>query len=323
MIRVGLPDSVDPQLLSLFPSEAQIIRLPDTLDHPVEVDFWIPPLYPAQAKAIFPFLRGVKVAQGLWAGVDWLLALVTPEVIVCDAQGAHTPATAEWAVMAILASLKYMPFYFEVQHEGKWSRRFEAQKRYGAMHQKPAPDYPPALVEDLSGKKVLIVGYGAIGEAIEKRLLPFEVEITRVARRPRPEPVVHAIASLHSLLPDADVIVLIVPLTKETTGMFGTAEFALLKQGALLVNAARGPVVDTQALVSALNAGKIRAAVDVTDPEPLPAGHPLWSAPNLLLTPHVAGATERFMPRALQIAADQVRRLIAGEPLINIVSDGY
>lgn len=323
MIRVGLPDSIDPQLLSLFPSEAQIIPLPDTLDRPIEIDFWIPPLYPAQAKTIFPFLHGVKVAQGLWAGVDWLLSLVTPEVIVCDAQGAHTPATAEWTVMAILASLKYMPFYFEVQRGGKWSRRFGAQELYSSVHKKTAPSYPPALVEDVSGKQVLIIGYGAIGEAIEKRLQPFEVEVIRVARRARPESAVHAITELHSLLPTADIVVLIVPLTKETTRMFGKAEFALLKQGALLVNAARGPVVDTDTLVEALNAGKIRAALDVTDPEPLPKEHPLWNAPNLLLTPHVAGATERFMPRALQVAADQVRRLIAGQPLMNVVSDGY
>lgn len=323
MVRVGLPDSIDPKLYSLFPPEAEIVPIPDTLDHPIEIDIWIPPLFPKPAQSIFPHLKGLRVAQGLWAGVDWLLALVPPEVIVCDAQGAHTPATAEWAITAILGALKYLPFYFDVQRSGKWSRRFEAPAIFNKAHNTVAPSYPPTLVEDLSGKRVLIVGYGAIGEGIEKRLLPFEVEIVRVARTARQEPQVHAITELHSLLPQADVIVLIVPLTQETTGMFGPKEFALLKQGALLVNAARGPVVDTNSLVEALQAGRIRAAIDVTDPEPLPEGHPLWSAPNLLLTPHVAGSTERFMPRALQVAADQVRRFIAGEPLANVVSNGY
>lgn len=323
MVRVGLPDSIDPKLYSLFPSEAQIIPIPDTLDHPLAIDFWIPPLYPKPGRAIYSHLNGVKVVQGLWAGVDWLLSLLPPEVIVCDAQGAHTPATAEWTVTAILASLKYLPFYFDIQRSGKWSRRFEAPALYSAMHKEPAANYPPTQLEDVSGKRVLIVGYGAIGEAIEKRLLPFEVEIVRVARRARPQPEVHAVTDLHNLLPDADIVVLIVPLTTETTGMFGVKEFALLKQGALLVNAARGPVVDTNALVEALNAGKIRAALDVTDPEPLPQDHPLWTAPNLLLTPHVAGSTGQFMPRALQIAADQVRRLIAGQPLLNVVANGY
>jgi phosphoglycerate dehydrogenase-like enzyme len=323
MVRVGLPDSVDPKLHSLFPAEAELIPIPDTLDHPLNIDFWIPPLYPKAAKTIYPKLQGMKVVQGLWAGVDWLIPMLPPEVILCDAQGAHNAATAEWVIMAILASLKYLPFYFGVQHSGVWSRRFEASALFSAVHKEPAASYPPALVEDLCGKKVLIMGYGAIGEAIEQRLSPFGVEIVRIARGARPEPVVHAVSELHSLLPDADIVVLIVPLTRETTGMFGPQEFALLKQGALLVNAARGPVVDTNALVETLYAGKIRAALDVTDPEPLPQGHPLWTAPNLLLTPHVAGSTGQFMPRALQIAANQVRRFIAGQPLANVVSNGY
>ncbi|MGA7884782.1 MAG: NAD(P)-dependent oxidoreductase, partial [Acidobacteriaceae bacterium] len=128
---------------------------------------------------------------------------------------------------------------------------------------------------------------------------------------------------LHALLPTADVVVLIVPSTQETTGMIGAREIAMMKQGALLVNAARGLVVDTPALVSALNAGRIRAAVDVTDPEPLPEEHPLWAAPNLLLTPHMAASTPQFMVRAMQLAADQVGRYLRGEPLENIVTGEY
>ncbi len=124
-------------------------------------------------------------------------------------------------------------------------------------------------------------------------------------------------------MPAADVIVLIVPLTPETHRLIDADAMARMKQGALLVNAARGPVVDTDALVSALNEKRIRAALDVTDPEPLPAGHPLWSAPNLLLTPHVGGSSPLYMSRAFDLVAEQVKRFANGEPLKNIVEGDY
>jgi phosphoglycerate dehydrogenase-like enzyme len=168
---------------------------------------------------------------------------------------------------------------------------------------------------------VLIIGYGDIGAAIEARLAPFGVEIVRVARTARPG--VAAIAQLPELLPQADAVVLVVPMTSETAGLIGAKEIALMKQGALLVNAARGPVVDTNALLAALESGRIRAAIDVTDPEPLPDGHPLWSAPNLLLTPHVAGSSPMFMVRAMQLAAAQIGRWLRGERLENVVEGEY
>jgi phosphoglycerate dehydrogenase-like enzyme len=145
-----------------------------------------------------------------------------------------------------------------------------------------------------------------------------------VARSARTEPKVSAISELHALLPSADVVVLIVPLTDATRGLIGAKEIGLMKHGALLVNAARGPVVVTDALVAALQEGRIRAAVDVTDPEPLPAGHPLWTAPNCLITPHIGGSTPEFIYRAFRFGAEQVRRFIAGETLENVVTDaGY
>ena len=150
-------------------------------------------------------------------------------------------------------------------------------------------------------------------------LAPFRVQLTRVARRPRTEPAVRAVGDLDQLLPEAEIVVLILPATAETRGLIGSRQFSLMQQGTLLVNAARGPIVDTDALVDALNAGKIRAAVDVTEPEPLPEGHPLWSCPNLLITPHVAGSTKEFTPRALRIAADEIRRYLRKEPLKNVV----
>ena len=148
-------------------------------------------------------------------------------------------------------------------------------------------------------------------------LEPFRVQLTRVARSARPG--VHPVSELDSLLPAADVVVLILPHTPESDKLIGAPQLALLRQGALLVNAARGPIVDTDALVEALQSGRIRAAIDVTDPEPLPAGHPLWSCPNLLITPHVAGSTPEFGPRALAGAAEEIRRYMKGEPLQNLV----
>jgi phosphoglycerate dehydrogenase-like enzyme len=180
------------------------------------------------------------------------------------------------------------------------------------------------LTDDLAGKKVLIVGYGSIGAAIEARLAPFGTSIIRLARTARNYPEVFAVDDLRRLLPEADIVVLIVPLTAKTRGLIGAAEIALMKPDALLVNAARGQVVNTDALVDALQNNRLRAVLDVTDPEPLPSGHPLWSAPNCMITPHVGGSTPEFIHRAFRFGAEQIRRFIAGEELQNVVTDaGY
>jgi phosphoglycerate dehydrogenase-like enzyme len=325
MLKVGLIESVDPELHRLLPDGIELILIPSHPDRPVDVEFWIAPPLLAPAQRAWPFLRGVRVVQSTLAGVDALRKLLPADVILCDARGVHTISTAEWAVTAILASLKYLPLYDELRRAHSWSRRREAEDRYRDFHASSRTFYPHVLIEELHAQRVLIVGYGAIGQAIEERLKPFGVEILRVARTARPNaaPPVHATAELPALLPSADVVILIVPSTSETTGLIGARELALMKQGALLVNAARGPVVDTAALVAALHSRRIRAAVDVTDPEPLPESHPLWDAPNLLLTPHVAGSTPQFMVRAMQLAAAQVGRYLRGEPLENVVTGEY
>jgi phosphoglycerate dehydrogenase-like enzyme len=215
--------------------------------------------------------------------------------------------------------LKYLPLYLDIQRSGVWKRRFEASAHYATLTGDTRPLYPPVLNEELTGKTVLLVGYGSIGQEIERILAPFHVEMLRVARRARTAPEVHPVGELDSLLPRAEIVVLILPSTEETRGLIGSRRLALMRQGALLVNAARGPIVETDALVEALNAGRIRAALDVTDPEPLPEGHPLWSCPNLLITPHIGGATPQFAPRALQTAAGELRRYMKGEPLHNVV----
>ena len=321
MLRVGIPEAVDPELHRLFPGEAALEVIPFEPKGPVEIEFWIAPPWTRQALQVWPWLRGVRVVQATVAGIDGLLPLIPEGVILCDARGAHTISTAEWTVTAILSSLKYFPVYADVQRAGVWSRRKEGEDRFRSLHPSRPKIYPAVLSEELHGKRVLIVGYGDIGRAIEARLAPFGVETVRVARTPREG--VHSVSELMELLPAADIVVLIVPFTQETTGLMGAAQLECMKQGALLVNAARGPVVDTKALLGALQAGRIQAALDVTDPEPLPDGHPLWSAPNLLITPHIAGSTPMFMARAVQFAAAQVGRYLRGEPLENVVTGEY
>jgi phosphoglycerate dehydrogenase-like enzyme len=268
---------------------------------------------------IWPRLRGVRLVLSLMAGTEWIPGVVGPRVTICNARGAHNISTAEWTVSATLASLKYFPFYLDVQRGGVWKRRFEASAHYARITGDARPLYPPVMLEELTGKRVLLVGYGAIGKEIERMLAPFDVKLVRVARRVRSEPAVHAVSELDSLLPQAEIVILILPSTAESHLLIGSRQLALMRQGALLVNAARGPIVDTDALVAALHSDRIRAALDVTDPEPLPEGHPLWSCPNLLLTPHVAGSSPQFAPRSVRTAADELRRYLAGAPLHNVV----
>jgi len=321
MLKVGLADAVDPSLHQLLPGGVALELIPLHPTRPVEVEFWIAPPWTNQAERQLPFLRGLRVVQATVAGVDGLLKFMPPSVTLCDGRGIHDISTAEWAVTAILASLKYLPLYAELQRAGSWSRRKEAEDHYHTLHPGSGAFYPHVLSEELHSQQVLIVGYGAIGRAIEARLQPFGPRITRVARSARDG--VFGIDKLHELLPSADIVVLIVPFTQETTGLIGAKELSLMKQGSLLVNAARGPVVNTDDLLAALRANHISAAIDVTDPEPLPDGHPLWNAPNLLITPHIASSTPRFMVRAMELAAAQIGRYLRGEPLENVVSGEY
>jgi phosphoglycerate dehydrogenase-like enzyme len=247
-------------------------------------------------------LDGLRVIQTLSAGVDRIVDRLPPGVTLCDASGVHDVGVAEWVVMAILASNRRLPQLIDAQRASAW-------RREGSRG------------DDLEGSNVLILGYGSIGRAVENRLVPFGVEVVRVARRERDG--VHALAGLPALLPSADVLVILLPLTTETRGLVNAGLLSQLKPGALVVNASRGAVVDTPALLAALTDRRIRAALDVTDPEPLPDGHPLWSMPGVLITPHVAGDVSGEEGRAWALVADQVARLARGEPLRNVVVDGY
>jgi phosphoglycerate dehydrogenase-like enzyme len=320
-MHLGLPDEIDPALFCYLPEGVDVTRIGKDLKGELHLDMWVLPLNPKQAAAARAHIKNVHVVQSQYAGVDAFLSFVPPGATLCDAQGVHDIPVAEWILTVTLASLKYIPFYVRMQTRGDWKQRIGAEALYLETHPDQRPMCPPALEDELTGKTVLIVGYGSIGRATEERLRPFDVKMLRIGRRRREG--VEPEDRLDDLLPQADVVILLVPLTDRTRGFINGKRLAAMKHGALLVNAARGPVVDTDALVEALCGGRIHAAVDVTDPEPLPLGHPLWSAPNLLITPHIAGSSPGMMDRVMRLIGDQCRRYLAGEPLAHVVTEGY
>ncbi|WP_042429366.1 2-hydroxyacid dehydrogenase [Streptacidiphilus anmyonensis] len=258
--------------------------------------FCLPYMRHAVAVTVIPHLPSLRVVQTLTAGMDDVLPHVPAGVVACNARGLHDASTAELAVTLVLASLRGVPHFTRLQDQGRWSQEFH---------------------ESLADKTVLILGYGSIGRALAARLEPFECDVVRVARRARPEEEVHGAQELAALLPSADVVVLLTPLTPESRHLVDAGFLSRMKDGALLVNVARGPVVDTEALLGELATRRLRAALDVTDPEPLPADHPLWHAPGVLITPHVGGPSSAFLPRAKRTLREQIRRYESGEPLAN------
>ena len=245
-----------------------------------------------------PAMAGLRVLQTLNAGYEELLPLLPDGVTLCNGRGLHDASTAELALALMLAAQRDLPRWVREQQAHHWIREHTAS---------------------LAGSRVLIVGYGSIGAALDVRLRACEAETVRVARRARPDEDVHSVADLPGLLPYADIVVLIVPGGPTSTGMFGAPELALLPDGALVVNVGRGPVLDTDALLAETTKGRLRAALDVIDPEPLPPGHPLWDSPGVLITPHVGGGSATFYPRARRFLADQLRRFAEGRPLRNVV----
>lgn len=274
-----------------------------------EVVFYVTPYQMGPAVAeVLPAMSNLQVVQTLSAGVDNFRGRVPEGVTLCNGRGIHDSSTAELAMTLVLAALRGVPEAVRGADRAQWR-----------------PRWRPALAD----RSVLLVGYGSLGRALEQRLLPFEVDLVRVARRARPadpatgSPQVHGIEELPALVPGADVVVLLVPLTEATRGLVDADFLARMKDDALLVNMARGQVVVTDDLVAALGSGRIRAALDVVDPEPLPAGHPLWQSPNLLLTPHQGGASSAMWPRAHRLVREQLARFATGEPLANVMSGEY
>lgn len=239
----------------------------------------------------------LAVVQSLSSGVDDVLAAVPPQAVLCNGHGlGHEEGTAELAVTLILASLRLLPRFAAEQASRAWSH---------------------VRTEALAGKRVLLVGYGGIGAAIEQRLGPFGVQVSRASRTARPG--VSDLAALPALAAAADILVVCIALHSATRGLIGRDVLAALPDGALVVNVARGPVVDAGALTSELEAGRLRAALDVTDPEPLPPDRPEWTLPNVLLTPHIGGDTFAFARRTPEFVAEQAARHLAGRLLENVV----
>ena len=299
-----IPATTPPDLRAFLPNAVDLREYPafgDIPDAPQPADMLVTAFDPTRAIEVIPQLEGLRVVQALSAGVDILIDHVPPGVTLCDGAGIHDAPVSEWCVMAMLAMRRNLPSQLHSQEEATW-----LWTTGGA---------------DLDGAQVLIVGYGSIGRALEERLKPFGARVSCVARRARDA--VESVDALPWLLPEADVVVMLVPLTPQTRGMVDAKFLESMREGALLVNAARGPIVDTDALLDALTRQHVRAALDVTDPEPLPDGHPLWTAPGVLITPHIGGAVERLFERGWRFAGEQVRRYLAGEPLLNVVSTGY
>jgi phosphoglycerate dehydrogenase-like enzyme len=262
-----------------------------------KVGFYVPVyMGPRDSLELIAQMPNLEVVQLLTVGVDAALEYVPEHVSLCNAVGVHDASTAELAVALVLASLRGIDDFARAMPHGEW------------IH-----DRRSSLVD----RNVLIIGAGGVGQAIAHRLIPFGAEVTLVARSQRTGVV--AISELPSLLPEADIVVLAVPLSMHTSGLVDDSFLSRMREGSLLVNVARGGVVDTQALVRHAQQGRIRAALDVTDPEPLPPEHPLWRIPGVLISPHVGGNTSAFLPRARALVEQQISRWRSKDPLMHVV----
>ncbi len=265
-----------------------------------EIDFYVPPYMGGRAglehtKA----MTNLRVLQMPNAGYDDALEYLRPGVTLCNGRGIHDASTAELAVGITIASLRGFSDFVHAQDKGEWKH---------------------ARYRSINDLKIGIVGYGSIGQTIARNLSGFDVDVIGFSKSGRGGSI--KIVEFDSYLPTLDVVILILPLSEETRHYFNSRRLSLLKDGALLVNVARGQIVDTDALITELNSGRIFAALDVTDPEPLPVGHPLWSAKGVFITPHVGGNTSAFEPRARKLIESQLERFATGKPLENIIVDG-
>ena len=303
MTVICLSDTDAVNLVGDLPDGVDVVTWDGADEPPAGVEFWVPTYMladSARRDAALAALPELRVVQLVSAGAEVWVGHIPPGVLLCDGRGIHGGSTAEWVLTAILAVVREFPRFIRDQQARRWA---------------------PVITDELAGKHVLVVGAGDLGQNVATRLRAFGASPVLVARRARDG--VHAVGELPVLLPAADVVVLVVPLTPQTTGLVDSAFLAALPDGALVVNAARGPVVVTDALIAELSSGRLRAALDVTDPEPPPDDHPLWTVPNLLLTPHVGGNVRGFPRRAYRLVRDQILRYVAGEPLLNVVRDGY
>jgi phosphoglycerate dehydrogenase-like enzyme len=265
-----------------------------------DLDIVVPPYM--GGSAVLGALAQVRtrLVQSQSIGYDGVESVLPPGVVYANAASVHETSTAELAVGLMLAAQRGIPDFVRAAERGEWA---------------------PARYNSLADRRVLIVGYGGVGRAVDERLAGFEVEVTRVASRARDEGGVHVHGAeeLPQLLPMAEIVVVGTPLSDATRGLVDDAFLTALPDGALVVNVARGQVAATDAVLKHASSGRLRFALDVTDPEPLPAGHPLFALPNVLISPHVGGATSAMMPRMARLLRRQIERVLAGEPPLNVV----
>ncbi|MDQ0822406.1 phosphoglycerate dehydrogenase-like enzyme [Arthrobacter sp. V4I6] len=302
-LRVSLPDQ---RLMeALEPSDGVEVLLWDfTGPAPAgQFDLVVPPYMgtPAALTALHSVDVGLVQSQSI--GYDGVAAVLPPSCLFANAAGVHETSTAELAVGMMIASQRGIPDFVRNQATGAWDSK-----------QRPS----------LADRRVLLVGYGGVGKAVEARLLPFETEVTRLASRAREDGQgrIYGIDSLFDQLPLHDIVVVSVPLSEQTRQLVDDRFLAAMPDGALLVNVARGPVADTEALLRETSTGRLRAALDVTDPEPLPRDHPLWTVPGVLITPHVGGASSAMLPRMARLIRKQIRLLQSGQEPMNVVLGG-
>ena len=262
-----------------------------------EVTFYVPTYMGGRpALELTKKMPNLKILQVPNAGYDDAMEFLRPGITLCNGRGIHDDSTAELAVGLTIASLRGFATFVRDQDKGEW-----VNKNY----------------DSINDRKIGIVGFGSIGSTIARMLSGFSVEIVAFTQSGRDNTI--AITDLDKHLPSLDVVILILPLTKESKHLFDARRLALMKDGALLVNVARGPIVDTDALIKELNSGRITAGLDVTDPEPLPKGHPLWSAKGVLISPHVGGNSSAFEKRARRLIESQLNLLAQGKPLNNVI----
>lgn len=302
-ITVSLPDATLREYLQPHP-DVTVLQWDLSGEAPQpSIDIVVPP-YMGGWSALRG-LEGVEtgLVQSQSIGYDGVEEVLPAGRVFANAAGVHEASTAELTLALILASQREFPRMLKNQQEGRWESR------------------PTASLADRS---VLIVGYGGVGKAIEDRLVAFETTVTRVASKARSDArgQIHGIDELHSLLPEHDIVVVVVPLSASSRHLIDDAFLAAMPDGALLVNVARGPVADTEALVKHTASGRIRAALDVTDPEPLPQDHPLWATPGVIISPHIGGATSAMRPRMGKLLQRQIELMLADEPPANVVIGG-
>ncbi len=265
-----------------------------------EVTFYVPTYMGGRpALELTKKMPNLKVLQMPNAGYDDAMEFVRKGITLCNGRSIHDDSTAELAVGLTIASLRGFPDFVRNQDKSSW------------VHVKN---------KSINDRRIGIIGFGSIGSTIAKMLSGFSVEIVPFTQSGRDNTT--AISDLDKHLPTLDVVILILPLTAESKHLFNAKRLSLMKDGALLVNVARGPIVDTDALVKELNSGRITAAVDVTDPEPLPSDHPLWRAKGVLISPHVGGNTTAFEKRARKLIESQLNLLAEGKPLNNVIVAG-